>query len=315
MAQTYKLRLSDGTMLMVDYQGLRTWTADDEAMVQSSGWRGWRLLREVIAEAERPPQPGEGVAVIKLKQPPPPLRDLPSLRLAEEPQDEIDGDVYDGEDMYGEPGVISITWLWMKRLVLIGALGVGAFFAFLTWETWLPKAGEFGRLVLAKIEAQTGSSSASAPTLEEAEQQQMREALSAATEQIPYLSSETLQQVMASSVTGLLDPPEVFRRAHEATERGVASLGAQEGQELKALRRDLLSALSTADRQRVQEYDLARGVRVTMPFEDRAVLQAYVRGAQALPPASRERLSALSAKAIAAGLASSGERSSKLATR
>jgi hypothetical protein len=314
MAQTYKLRLSDGTMLMVDYQGLRTWTADDEAMVQSSGWRGWRLLREVIAEAERPPQPGDGIAVIKLKQPPPALRELPSLRLAEEPQDEIDGDVYDG-DMYDEPGVISITWLWMKRLVLIGALGVGAFFAFLTWETWLPKAGEFGRLVLAQIESRTQSPSTPAPTLEEAEQQQMREALSAATEQIPYLSSETVQQVMASSVTGLLDPPEVFRRAHEATERGVTSLGAQDSQELKALRRDLMAALSTADRQRVQEYDLARGVRVTMPFEDRAVLQAYVRGAQALPPASRERLSTLSAKAIAAGLGSSAERSSKLATR
>jgi hypothetical protein len=108
---------------------------------------------------------------------------------------------------------------------------------------------------------------------------------------------------MASSITGLLDPPEVFRRAHEATERGTASLPPAEAAELRGLRRDIVASLSTADRQRVHEYDLARGIRVTMPFEDRAVLQAYVRGAQALPPSSRQRLQVLSAKAIAAGLA------------
>jgi hypothetical protein len=313
MAQTYKLRLSDGTMLMVDYAGLRTWTADEEAVVQSSGWRGWRQLREVLAEEERPPQPSDVLGTIPFKQPPPPLRELPSLRLAPVAEEEIDGDVYDAE-WDDQPGVFGIAWMWTKRIVLVGALGVGAFFAFLTWETWLPKAGEFGRFVLGQIEARTQAAHAPVPTAEEAEQQQMREALNAATEQLSYLSSETVQRVMASSITGVLDPPEIFRRAHEATERGTASLSAPEAQELRSLRRELVATLSTADRQRLQEYDLARGVRVTMPFEDRAVLQAYARGARALPSASRVRLQVLSGKAIEAGLAAT-EHPARLATR
>jgi hypothetical protein len=283
---------------------LRTWTSDDEAMVQSAGWRGWRLLREVIAEEERPPQARDGLAVIPFKQPPPPLRDLPSLRFAETPEQELDEDVYDGDD-YEEPGVLTITWVWIKRAVLVGALGFGAFVAFLTWETWLPKAGEFGRVVLAQIEARTQPAREPALTAEERESQEMLEAVTVAAEQLPYLSSETVRQVMANSVTGLSDPPEVFRRAHEATERGLSSMGAAEAQELRALRRDLVAAMSQADRRRLQEYDLARGVRVTMPFEDRAVAQAYARGARALPAAGRERMQALTAQAVAAGLSSS----------
>ncbi len=50
MLQTYKLRLGDGTVLGVDYEGLSTWLVDRKAMVQAAGSRQWRPLREFLAE-------------------------------------------------------------------------------------------------------------------------------------------------------------------------------------------------------------------------------------------------------------------------
>jgi hypothetical protein len=311
MAQTYKLRLSDGTQLVVDYAGLRTWTADDAAMVQSSGWRGWRQLRDVLAEEELPPQPGAAPA-IRLK-PPTPVHELPSLRLASNDEEyEEEGDVYG----YDEPGVVGIAWLWTKRLVLTGALAIGGFYAYLTWETWLPKAGEFGRMVIAQIESRTQTSRPAPPlSAEETEQKERADALRVATEQLPYLTPDTVEKVMSSSVAGVLDPPEIFRRAHDAAERGTSSLSAAEAQELRALRQNIEARLTPAERERLREYDLARGVRVTMPFEDKAALGAVARGARALPPASRERLRLLSAKAVAAGLATAETRRTLTAAR
>jgi hypothetical protein len=51
MARKYRLRLRDGTLLVVDYAGLRTWLLDDQAMVQPAGSRGWKRLAPFLAEA------------------------------------------------------------------------------------------------------------------------------------------------------------------------------------------------------------------------------------------------------------------------
>ena len=68
MAQRYKVRLGDGTVLSVDSDGLRTWAGDARATAQAIGsWR-WQPLQEVLAEEEAaarlsralvPPQPRE----------------------------------------------------------------------------------------------------------------------------------------------------------------------------------------------------------------------------------------------------------------
>ena len=62
MARQFKLRLRDGTILAVDQGGLRTWLIDDKAMVQPMGTRGWRPLKEILAEqslaAAMKPPPG-----------------------------------------------------------------------------------------------------------------------------------------------------------------------------------------------------------------------------------------------------------------
>jgi hypothetical protein len=49
VSQSYKLRLSDGTVLVVDGAGLSTWLVDSKAMVQVGGSQ-WHPLKEFLAE-------------------------------------------------------------------------------------------------------------------------------------------------------------------------------------------------------------------------------------------------------------------------
>jgi hypothetical protein len=49
VAQSYKLRLSDGTVLVVDRAGLGTWLVDGKAMVQYAGSQQWYPLKEFLA--------------------------------------------------------------------------------------------------------------------------------------------------------------------------------------------------------------------------------------------------------------------------
>jgi hypothetical protein len=52
MPQRYKLRLSDGTFMSVDVDGLRAWTHDGAALAQALGSQQWRPLKQVLAEEE-----------------------------------------------------------------------------------------------------------------------------------------------------------------------------------------------------------------------------------------------------------------------
>ncbi|HEY7924535.1 MAG TPA: hypothetical protein VII62_15210 [Vicinamibacteria bacterium] len=71
MPQRYKLRLSDGTFLSVDVDGLRAWTHDGAALAQALGSQQWRPLKQVLAEEENaerllraliPPKPKKDAA-------------------------------------------------------------------------------------------------------------------------------------------------------------------------------------------------------------------------------------------------------------
>jgi hypothetical protein len=141
-----------------------------------------------------------------------------------------------------------------------------------------------------------------APSQAEEPSQVIRAALQAANEQLPHLAPETIELVMSKSLAGLLDPPEVFARAHDALDRGRKALTAEEAQELKALRVGMLAPLNPEERDRLYEYDLVRRHRVTLPFEDREALRLVARGMRALPSESRERFQWLAGKAITAGL-------------
>jgi len=229
--------------------------------------------------------PGEGRETHETLKAPAPLSDLKVLPLAELDEPEPAADVYEGESP------IRTAWLWTKRVVVITALLSGGIYAALTRETWLPKAAEFSRIVFKEIDKQAGSGD---------ETQRRERALQSAAEQLPHLAPDTIRLVLSR---GVLEPPEVFRLACDAADRGLSALPPGEGLELKALKQQMLETLAPGERQRAREYDRTRARRPTLPVEDREVLELFARGARALPPASRARLQQLSGRAIAAGLA------------
>jgi hypothetical protein len=127
--------------------------------------------------------------------------------------------------------------------------------------------------------------------------------VAAAAQRLPHLAPDTVQLLLATSPFGNPDPPDVFRRARAAVKRGGSALTPEEAQELAVLERAVLVRLSPPERERVMAYDRLRAGRDLLPAEDARVLGLVARGARALPAQHRERLQALSAKAIAATLA------------
>jgi len=238
------------------------------------------------------PSRGLGLTSSSALKPPPALGELPVLRLAPIPVEEmkVEGDVYEYE---GE-GVVSIAWRWTKRIVVTGGLVAGGLYAALTWESWLPKAERVSRAAFTEVDR-----------LSQAQRQ--RKALQEATRQLPHLPGKTIQQIMATSLNGVLEPPEVFRLASDAADRGLSALTEGEAQELKQLRSELLSPLRASERERIQEYDEARTRRLVFPFEDRDVAQLFAQATDNLEPESRARLQELLGKAINAGLAPPNE--------
>jgi hypothetical protein len=221
--------------------------------------------------------------------PPPALQDLPVLSLADLPEPVDEGEVY------GEERRPSEAWWWRKRLVVASTLLVGIVFAALRWEVWVPQADRIGREVFSRIDE----------IREERERRErQREAFQEATERLPHLSPETIQLLIARSPAGIPDPPEMFRVASEASDRGAKALTAEELRELRELRRQVVGALRASERERIREYDLARARRLVFPFEGLDVIELVGRGAYMLTPEGRERLQQLNAKAIAAGLPS-----------
>ena len=229
----------------------------------------------------RPRSPSAGVPSHERK-PAPPIHELPTLRLADSPARAVAGHVYEPRrPLHGR---------FTKGTVVMGGLLVAGLIAVLGWEIWAPRAERLGQAIFNQIDRVKQS-------------REQAQALQDATERLPHLAPQTIQLLMASSPTGILDPPELFRVASDAADRGVKTLPAEEVQELKQLLRELLKSLRPSERERIREYDAARVRRLVFPFEGRDVLEVFARGAYALPPESRERLQALFAKAIAAGLA------------
>jgi len=236
-----------------------------------------------------------GAALRKPLMPPPDISELPVLRLK---PDDSESDRVD-HDIYEESGSLGVAWLWVKRATLIAGLLAGGIVAGGTWGTWGPAAARFGRAIIMEIDKRARPSASNG---NDERPRPSGDPLPAAAAQLPHLAPQTIALVMSGSRT-VLDPPEVFARAYDATERGMSALTSAETQELGGLRHAVLAALSTADRQRLREYDLLRSRRAPLPVENREVLRSFARGARALPSWARERLQELLGKAIAAALA------------
>jgi hypothetical protein len=278
---------------------------------RASKWRERLTRRDVPAPSppsgEAPRAGTAGPPLRKPAMPPPPLSELPVLRFK---TDDSEAEGAGDHDIYQDARSFDVVWLWLKRLTLITALVVGGLVAARTREAWWPAATRLARELGLEI---PGQERARAPSVAE-RPAQIRALLPALAEQLPHLRPETIALVMSRSPATVVDPPEVFARAYDATERGLKTLSAPEAEELGALQRAQLSALLPAERQRVREYDLVRARRAPLPGENRDVLRSFARGARALPSWARERLQELSGKTIAAGLALPPDASPQAAT-
>jgi hypothetical protein len=271
------------------FQRLRRWASPWIAV-----FRSWidRLTQSAAGPAAVPrdevPPPMVIPAAGDPLQRPIKISELPVLRLAKIEEPEVAGDVYDGE--YEDDTIDDAVWIWAKRLVWTTALSASVAIAALTWDHWSPKAVQLGWLLFMEID-----------TRERSDRQ--RRALAEATERLPHLAPETIRLILSQSPDGVLEPSQVFRLGYAAAERGRRTLAPEEAQELEALRETLVQALRPVERERVSEYHSASVHRATLPFEDRDMLELFARGSARLESQARERLQALTGKAVAAGLA------------
>jgi hypothetical protein len=186
--------------------------------------------------------------------------------------------------------------LQLKRVAPLAGLVAVALVAAATYSLWIPLLEGLGSSKATPPAA--APAPAASPTLDPS----LPSEVVAAIQQMPHLAPETVQLVVATSPFAGPEPPEVFRRARAALRRGASALTAEEAQELADLERAVLSRLRPIERERLQAYDRVTTGRELLSDEDARVLGLYARGARGLPAPSRDRLRALSAKAIGAAL-------------
>ncbi|HEY6547766.1 MAG TPA: hypothetical protein VI589_07660, partial [Vicinamibacteria bacterium] len=155
---------------------------------------------------------------------PPPIRDLPVLRLADIPESAEEGDIYETE------GALLVAWRWTKRIAVTVVLLAGGVRAAVSWQSWAPGAERLGQAVLTRIDR---------AKLSRDQVERQRQALQEATERLPHLAPRTILLLMAQSPTDISDMPELFRAASDVADRGAGALTPQEAQELKGLRTEV----------------------------------------------------------------------------
>jgi hypothetical protein len=276
----HKLRLGDGSVIELGKADVRSWyergLINDDTPVQRAGSTRWTRLADV-----EDVRGWRGPARAKAARRP---ANAPAARTPSR----------------GSGGArTSFPSPWPRRM----ALGVGALLAvaaaFFTTDMWLPAVKGW----MAALGGGTAGQPAAAAE-EDPAQRHHREAVQAAVAELPLLTRETVEGVMASSAAGVLDPQEVFRRSYEAAGRGLAALTAAEAQELGALNQSLSAALSARERGQLADYiERVRGRRPTSPAEDAEMSRLVRRGTTALGAARRARLQALFSKAVGAALA------------
>src|SRR5712691_4938838 len=208
--------------------------------------------------APRPPRP-------EPLKPPPPVSELPSLRLA--PLEEGRGQ--------RSP--------WPKRQLLIVAAVLGGLGLVATALAWLP------RLEWLTRKATVAPAPAATPSLQ-APEPPLPPELQLAAEQLPHLAPETIRLVASTIDIGRPpDPPEVFRRADVAANRGASALTQDEARELRSLKSAAVGALRPVERERVLAYGRVTVGRDLMLGEDARVLLLYARAVRTLSTARRER--------------------------
>jgi hypothetical protein len=245
--------------------------------------------------AAPPPRSAARPATMLPREPvqvaPPPISSLPVVPLAPSREPRERHEVYDGDEGFGVS--LGPLWQWTKAIVLWGALIAAVAYGVMERRVWFPKAADVGQEVFREVDRQV---------LSREREEKRRQALATATARLPGLAPETILLVFDRNPQGVEEAPEVFQVAREAADRGRDTLDPREGAELRELERQVIAALSTTERNRVAEYDRTRARRVIFPFENPHVMELVARGTLALPEDRRERLQALTHKAVVAGI-------------
>ena len=240
-----------------------------------------------------------------LAVPPPSLRDLPVIPLAEmdEPTeaDEGQGNWLDRlRAAFLESRAAAIAprlWVWCRRVTITAALIVIAALLATHTSVWLPATTEVGIALFGQVDKIKARVAPSTLTPAAAA------AIAAVSEQLPHLRTETIELIMTSNAHSALAPPEVFRLAGDAVERGRAALGESSAAELDRLTEALTAQLPRAERTRLAAYlERVRARAGTAPYEDKEAVWLMARAARQLPVDRLSRLQELFARAAALGL-------------
>ena len=217
------------------------------------------------------------------------------LKLAEI-KDAPRDDGYD-DDEPAPPGAIreglGTAWSWIKSLTVSAILLVVIVLLVRNYKDWFPQAMEATMRLFRGMDDLKDRISPP---------QASRDALAAAVEKLPQLSSATIEAVMLRSGTPLA-PSEVFRRATEAAARGRATLAPSAAGEMDSHTAALLAALTEDEADRLRNYGLRVGAgEATLPYEDDEAMWLTARGARRLPAERLDRLQSLYAQTVTAGL-------------
>jgi len=194
---------------------------------------------------------------------------------------------------------------WRKHGTLAAGTVVVLVVAASTSSMWMPA---LARLFSSRPVARDGPAG---PPIPQETGPPIPKEVQAAMAQLPHLAPDTIQLVMSTADFAALQPPEVFRRAYTAANRGASALTEEETQELRSLKSAVVGALRPLERDRMRAYDRMGAGRDLLAGEDGRVLALFARGVRALPAPRRERLQALYGKAIGAALARSAPRAAR----
>ena len=250
----------------------------------------------VLAAAE-PIRPAEiPRASSPSSRPPTPFNDLPVIKLAEINEPEPEEDEFDDGPMSRVSEGLATGWAWVKSLTVTAILLVVIVVLVQNYKTWFPRAmGATLRLFsgMDDLKAKYAPPEAS------------REALEAATQQLPQLAPATIETIMTRTGSVALAPTEVFRRASEAAARGKAALAPTASGELDSHMTALLGELNESEAASLRRYmERVAAGEAMLPYEDNEAMWLTARGARRLPPERLARVQQLHAQAITLGLPS-----------
>jgi hypothetical protein len=254
-------------------------------------------VREPPRAPEPPRVPEPPRAPLK---PPPSLQKVDVIPFASgsaPSASEREEEVWDGEDAWEEPGAVAsmfaVLWLWVKRVTIATALIVTTVALYLNKEKWLPQA-ESAAIVLGEgVDELSDRVPRTVP----------KAAIEAAHAEVPHLGPQTIELIMAKSTEGVLEPVEVFRRAHQAAERARPSLPKVVAAEIDHHLAAVAAELPPAEGEQLRSYfATVRAGTATAAYQDQEAAWLMARGVKRLPAERVARMQELFAQAITLAL-------------